>query len=98
MSTETDTESPAKIVPVAGGMEDRLRLRYTAFPGDDRVTLEDADAGNALVATVNGLIEADYPRILFEPEYFNRLNYYRREIRDTAQRHYQHSMRGRSVR
>jgi hypothetical protein len=93
-----DTETPTKVVRVAGGSEDRMRLRYIAFPGEGKVLVEDADSRDSLVATVTAVIAADYPRIVFEPEYFNRLNYYRREIRGTAQRHYQRSMRGRSVR
>jgi hypothetical protein len=93
-----ETETPTKLVPVADGPEERLRLRYIAFPGDDRVLVEDADFRDLLVATVTAVIAGDYPRIVFEPAYFDRLNYYRREIRGTAQRHYQHSMRGRSVR
>jgi hypothetical protein len=93
-----ETETPAKVVPVADGPEERMRLRYIAFPSLGHVFLADADAEDSLVATVSGLSDADYPRIVFEPEYFNRLNYYRREIRGTAQRHYRNAMRGRSVR
>jgi hypothetical protein len=92
-----ETETPSKIVLVSGGAEDRMRLRYTAFPGDDKVEVEAADAGGALVATVTGLIQGDHPRVVFESVFFRRLNYYRREIRGTAQRHYQHAMRGRPL-
>jgi hypothetical protein len=93
-----ETEPSAKIVPVSGGPEDQMLLRYIAFPGLDNVLLSDVDAEDSLVAAISGLTEGDYPRIVFEPAYFNRLGYYRREIRGTAQRHYQNAMRGRSVR
>lgn len=98
MRAEIDTQHPAVTVAVADGPAKGLRLRYTAFPGTDTVTVTDPAAGGALVATITGIIEFDYPRLFIEPEYFNRLNYSRRELRETARAHYQDAVRGRSIR
>ncbi|MFG3342394.1 hypothetical protein [Glycomyces sp. NPDC048151] len=93
-----ENEPVAKVVLVSGGPEDRMRLRYIAFPGLDHVLLADADADDALVGAINGLAGGDYPCVAFESAYFKRLAHYRREIRGTAQRHYRNTMRARSIR
>jgi hypothetical protein len=98
MSAGIETQHPAVIVPVADGPAAGLRLRYTAVPGKDTVCVTDPGSGDANVATITGLIEFDYPRLVFEPEYFNRLNYDRKSLREIARGHYQDSMCGRSIR
>ncbi|MEU6246442.1 hypothetical protein [Glycomyces sp. NPDC047010] len=93
----TEVEPYADVFAVEDGPAAGMKLCYTAFPGTDEVTVTDPGSRNALVAVASGITAFDYPRLVFEPGYFDLLNYDRKTIRDNARAHYEGAMCERSV-